>query len=75
MLETLVLLTALFVTFYALFHLIASIINGNARIKDQFWFWIIIGLPVIGSLLYFGYINRPYYINRFRERALSKSRI
>lgn len=72
MIETILLLAALFIVFYSLFHLIISIVSGKAGLRDQFWFWVIICLPVAGSLLYFSYVNRPRnfsWHNRFFTKA------
>lgn len=50
-------LVAMFLVLYSIFHLVVHIVSGETAVRDMFWFWIILGLPVIGSIIYFSYQN------------------
>lgn len=70
MIETLFLLLVMFFVLYSVFHLITRLITGKAAPKEMLWFWVIIALPIVGSLIYFSTITYPVI-----NRQFSKTRI
>ncbi|GLB48078.1 PLDc N-terminal domain-containing protein [Neptunitalea lumnitzerae] len=64
MIGSVLLVTAMFFVLYSLFHLIVQLVDGKSDTRDMLWFWVIILLPVVGSVIYFSYrtVNAKYKV-------------